>query len=290
MAAETEMSVDSLDTSLVDLTIGEATMERLTRSVMKAADRQTPTRPETSGQPESETSEAGDGGRGDDLGVGVGGTPLDLSMKVSTSSCAAREGGQREKEVWASSMRDLSHTVEKILSSGGGLGKERRPSDLSYMGVSPALGEMLLQHGEFPATPLFTPTPRFRSTPLDNGGPSFRASDATRGHNVALAASIASSLGQSKHHVADLTFGLRNPLEQRSAHLVRSFMMATPENLVPGATPKFNLTGLQQFIYILFWVCTTAPYSRLGLIDGCNDLYQVFDHIHECPLHVVNQL
>ncbi|XP_042867398.1 uncharacterized protein LOC122250136 [Penaeus japonicus] len=256
MATETEMSVDSLDTSLVDLTIGEATMERLTNSIMKSADRKSPIRPDAPGLPEDETS--ADGGRDDDLGVGVGGIPLDLSMKVSTSAgssfspptshaknLTAQDVSDRDK-LWAGSMRDLSHTVDKILSSGGGLSKDRRPSDLSYMGVSPALGEMLLQHGEFPATPLFTPTPRYRSTPLDVGVPPFRVADTTRGHNVAFAASIASSLGQSKHNMADLTYGMRNPLDQRSAHLVRSFMMATPENLVPETTPKFTLTGLQQ--------------------------------------------
>ncbi|XP_042867395.1 uncharacterized protein LOC122250133 [Penaeus japonicus] len=84
MATETEMSVDSLDTSLVDLTIGEATMERLTNSIMKSADRKSPIRPDAPGLPEDETS--ADGGRDDDLGVGVGGIPLDLSMKVSTSA------------------------------------------------------------------------------------------------------------------------------------------------------------------------------------------------------------
>nr|XP_027220896.1 uncharacterized protein LOC113813146 [Penaeus vannamei] len=203
MAAETEMSVDSLDTSLVDLTIGEATMERLTRSVLKA-DPKSPTRPDTSGLPEDDISD--DGGRGDDLGVGVGvgGTPLDLSMKVATSmgvmsspsstsharKLAAREGGEREKEAWASSMRDLA-TPSRRSCRPEGLAKGAPP-------VRPLVhGRLLRPRGDaaaargVPCHAPLTPTPRYRATApgQQEHAPSLQGHRTPRrGHNVAFAA------------------------------------------------------------------------------------------------------
>ncbi|XP_071515372.1 uncharacterized protein [Panulirus ornatus] len=257
--AETSMSMDSLDASLLYLKIGDNTLENLAISLMKST---------------------GDDGVDSGCDRSVGGaanSPLDLSRKSSPDHETEGDPYQHTfkntrpennnninnnnnnnktnisdnnhndvNKMWSASMQDLSHTVERTLATGGGVSEDWRTPDLSYMGVTPSLGEMLLQHGEFPASPAFTPMPRYRSTPLEmDAGIYGDSSSMGSRHNDAFAASVTSSLGHQQHPfaqgVGELTYGMCGGGNKKWGPFSKSLMMTTPENLFTDNTPKFSL-------------------------------------------------
>nr|XP_053629749.1 uncharacterized protein LOC128686743 isoform X1 [Cherax quadricarinatus] len=174
---------------------------------------------------------------------------ISTSMRDSSKSkqnCDANEASSSNlNKVWSPSTQDLSRTVDKILRTCGGLGEGQRKYDLSYMGVSEALGEMLLQHGEFPATPLVTPTPRYRSTPLDTAQAKREtAVDFKNGTIFGSSLSSSQSLQYKPHlqELGEVTFSLAPGGDHLSS---APHMMTTPEEPFTGATPRLNL-GCQQ--------------------------------------------
>ncbi|KAG7173912.1 Homeobox protein Meis1-like 2 [Homarus americanus] len=130
------------------------------------------------------------------------------------------------------SLQNLSHSVDKLLENCGGVSMARRSSDLPYMGVSASHGEMLLQHGEFPATPLYTPTPRYKSTPFD---PTPEVSEESNVDYHLNSAIRTPGLGE-------LTYSLTGVGNGKPSTSNRTLMMTTPENLFNDHIPKCDLS------------------------------------------------
>lgn len=126
--SECDTSLNPLDGSLVDLKIGEQTLERIT---------------ELGNLSSSDISL--DAVRGSDA------EPLDLSLKDTSSSSFILNylnGSNLTEE--SEKINELRQSVNSILSSNG-LPVHENTDDGSYLGISAKVAEILLQHGEFPA-------------------------------------------------------------------------------------------------------------------------------------------
>ncbi|CAL4069942.1 unnamed protein product [Meganyctiphanes norvegica] len=130
--SENNTSMNPLDGSLVDLKFSEQTLERITELGNLTA---------------SDTSM--DAVRGSDA------EPLDLSLKDTSSSSFILNylnGGHITDEI--DKLNELRQSVNSILNSTG-LPVNENSNEVPYLGVSAPIAEMLLQHGEFPASRIF---------------------------------------------------------------------------------------------------------------------------------------